>query len=63
MPPSAMPLQAISFVFGRHYHAFVLPVICYLYILYFGLSGSKPNSARYMRVLRVTVRRAGSAPR
>jgi FHS family L-fucose permease-like MFS transporter len=31
---------------GIH-HAFVLPVACYLYILYFGLSGSKPNSERY----------------
>jgi FHS family L-fucose permease-like MFS transporter len=31
---------------GVH-HAFVLPVACYLYILYFGLSGSKPNSERY----------------
>jgi MFS transporter, FHS family, L-fucose permease len=31
---------------GIH-HAFVLPVICYLYILYFGLSGSMPNSARF----------------
>ncbi len=31
---------------GLH-HAFVLPVICYLYILYYGLSGSKPNSQRY----------------
>jgi MFS transporter, FHS family, L-fucose permease len=30
---------------GIH-HAFVLPVLCYLYILYFGLSGSKPNSER-----------------
>jgi FHS family L-fucose permease-like MFS transporter len=30
---------------GLH-HAFVLPVICYLYILFFALSGSKPNSAR-----------------
>jgi MFS transporter, FHS family, L-fucose permease len=28
---------------GIH-HAFLLPVICYLYILYFGLIGSKPNS-------------------
>jgi len=27
--------------------AFVIPVICYLYILYYGLSGSKPNSERY----------------
>jgi len=30
---------------GLH-HAFVLPVICYLYILFYGLSGSKPNSVR-----------------
>jgi FHS family L-fucose permease-like MFS transporter len=30
---------------GLH-HAFFLPVICYLYILFYGLSGSKPNSAR-----------------
>jgi MFS transporter, FHS family, L-fucose permease len=30
---------------GIH-HAFFLPVLCYLYILYYGLSGSKPNSAR-----------------
>ena len=30
---------------GIH-HAFFLPVICYLYILFYGLSGSKPNSAR-----------------
>ena len=33
---------------GLH-HAFVLPVICYLYILFYGLSGSKPNSERYRR--------------
>lgn len=33
---------------GIH-HAFVLPVICYLYILFYGLSGSKPNSERYAR--------------
>ena len=31
-------------------HAFFLPVICYLFILFYGLSGSKPNSARYARV-------------
>jgi FHS family L-fucose permease-like MFS transporter len=31
---------------GLH-HAFVLPVICYLYILYYGLSGSKANSERH----------------
>ena len=30
---------------GIH-HAFFLPVICYLYILFYGLSGSKPNSGR-----------------
>jgi FHS family L-fucose permease-like MFS transporter len=33
---------------GIH-HAFFLPVICYLYILFFALSGSKPNSERYGR--------------
>jgi FHS family L-fucose permease-like MFS transporter len=33
---------------GLH-HAFLLPVICYLYILYYGLSGSKPNSERYAK--------------
>ena len=31
---------------GIH-HAFFLPLLCYLYILFYGLSGSKPNSARY----------------
>ena len=31
---------------GLH-HAFVLPVICYLYILFYALVGSKPNSVRY----------------
>jgi FHS family L-fucose permease-like MFS transporter len=31
---------------GLH-HAFILPVICYLYILFYGLIGSKPNSERY----------------
>jgi FHS family L-fucose permease-like MFS transporter len=34
---------------GIH-HAFFLPVVCYLYILYFALSGSKPNSERYAKV-------------
>ena len=33
---------------GLH-HAFLLPVICYLYILFYGLSGSKPNSRRYAK--------------
>jgi FHS family L-fucose permease-like MFS transporter len=31
---------------GIH-HAFFLPVVCYLYILFFALSGSRPNSERY----------------
>ena len=31
---------------GLH-HAFVLPVVCYLYILYYALAGSEPNSERY----------------
>src|SRR5579864_7186503 len=34
---------------GIH-HAFFLPVVCYLYILYFALRGSKPNSERYVKV-------------
>jgi len=34
---------------GLH-HAFFLPVICYLFILFYGLRGSKPNSERYARV-------------
>jgi MFS transporter, FHS family, L-fucose permease len=33
---------------GIHY-ALILPVFCYLYILFFALSGSKPNSERYAR--------------
>ena len=37
---------AIADRVGIH-HAFFLPVICYLYILYFALSGSKPNSQRH----------------
>ncbi len=32
---------------GIH-HAFFLPVLCYLYILFFALRGSKPNSERRM---------------
>jgi FHS family L-fucose permease-like MFS transporter len=39
---------AIADRIGIH-HAFFLPVICYLYILYFALSGSKPNSERYAK--------------
>jgi MFS transporter, FHS family, L-fucose permease len=34
--------------FGLH-HAFVLPLICYLYIVFYALSGSKPNSQRYVK--------------
>jgi FHS family L-fucose permease-like MFS transporter len=39
---------AIADRIGIH-HAFFLPVICYLYILFFALSGSKPNSQRYAK--------------
>jgi FHS family L-fucose permease-like MFS transporter len=31
---------------GLH-HAFIIPVICYMYIMYYGLRGSRPNSERY----------------
>jgi len=31
---------------GLH-HASILPVLCYLYILFHALSGSEPNSERY----------------
>jgi FHS family L-fucose permease-like MFS transporter len=37
---------AIADHIGLH-HAFFIPVICYLYILFYALSGSKPNSERY----------------
>jgi MFS transporter, FHS family, L-fucose permease len=36
---------------GLH-HAFILPVFCYLYILYYALIGSKPNSERYANINR-----------
>jgi FHS family L-fucose permease-like MFS transporter len=39
---------AIADRIGIH-HAFFLPVICYIYILFFALSGSKPNSERYAK--------------
>jgi FHS family L-fucose permease-like MFS transporter len=39
---------AIADRIGIH-HAFFLPVLCYLYILFFALSGSKANSERYAR--------------
>jgi FHS family L-fucose permease-like MFS transporter len=43
-----LPLMqgAIADRIGIH-HAFFVPVICYLYILFYALSGSKPNSERY----------------
>jgi FHS family L-fucose permease-like MFS transporter len=46
-------LPVIQGIIADHvgiHHAFFLPVICYLYILFYGLSGSKPNSARYATV-------------
>jgi FHS family L-fucose permease-like MFS transporter len=39
---------AIADKIGIH-HAFFLPVICYVYVLFFALSGSKPNSERHAR--------------
>jgi len=36
---------AIADRVGIH-HAFFLPVLCYLYILFFALEGAKPNSER-----------------
>ncbi len=39
---------ALADQFGLH-HAFVIPVICYLYILYYGLRGSRPNSERFAK--------------
>src|SRR5271154_497805 len=39
---------AIADRIGIH-HAFFLPIVCYLYILFFALSGSKPNSERHAR--------------
>jgi FHS family L-fucose permease-like MFS transporter len=45
-------LPVIQGVIADHvgiHHAFFLPVLCYLYILFYGLSGSKPNSARYAK--------------
>jgi len=39
---------AIADRIGIH-HAFFLPVLCYLYILFFALSGSRPNSQRSVK--------------
>ncbi len=40
---------AIADRIGIH-HAFFLPVLCYLYILFFALYGAKPNSERFARL-------------
>jgi MFS transporter, FHS family, L-fucose permease len=40
---------AIADRIGIH-HAFFLPAICYLYILFYGLRGSRPNSERYQHI-------------
>ena len=43
-------LPVIQGVIADHvglHHAFVLPLICYLYILFYALSGSKPDSQRH----------------
>jgi len=45
-------LPVIQGVIADHvglHHAFILPVICYVYILYYALIGSKPNSQRYTK--------------
>jgi FHS family L-fucose permease-like MFS transporter len=39
---------AIADRIGIH-HAFFLPVLCYVYILFYALSGSRPNSQRYAK--------------
>jgi FHS family L-fucose permease-like MFS transporter len=45
-----LPLMqgAIADRIGLH-HAFFLPVLCYLYILFYALRGSRPNSQRHAR--------------
>ena len=45
---------------GIH-HAFILPVLCYLYILFYGVSGSKPNSQRVAKSYPVLPPRQGQA--
>ena len=51
---------AIADNIGIH-HAFILPVICYLYILFFALRGSTPNSERYAHCLEVVKGSMGHA--
>ncbi|MBV8050225.1 MAG: sugar MFS transporter [Acidobacteriaceae bacterium] len=43
---SALSQGETSWGQGIHY-ALIIPALCYLYILYYALSGSKPNSERY----------------
>ena len=45
-------LPVIQGVIADHiglHHAFFVPVICYLFVLFYALSGSQPNSERYAR--------------
>ncbi len=49
---------AVADSIGIH-HAFFLPVICYLYIFFYALRGSTPNSERYAHCLE-TVKRSMS---
>jgi MFS transporter, FHS family, L-fucose permease len=51
---------AVADSIGIH-HAFVLPVICYLYILFYALRGSTPNSERYAHCLEIVKRSMGNA--
>jgi MFS transporter, FHS family, L-fucose permease len=39
--PPLFGLLAVKF--GSYQYAFVLPIICYLFITYYGLSGYKPS--------------------
>jgi MFS transporter, FHS family, L-fucose permease len=43
-------------------HAFFVPVICYLYIVFYGLSGSKPNSERFVTTSVTTTSAGEVAP-
>jgi MFS transporter, FHS family, L-fucose permease len=44
----AMTQGETSWGQGIHY-ALIIPTVCYLYILFFALSGSRPNSERYAK--------------
>jgi MFS transporter, FHS family, L-fucose permease len=44
----AMTQGETSWGQGIHY-ALIIPTVCYLYILFFALSGSRPNSERYTK--------------